>query len=98
MRADDIPTGPVRLEVITQDLAPSARDEPLNPRGKRVRDRDFDKIDRFEQNGLAFRQCLLDCLPARRLERLVPAVDGVELAGDQVDRKIDDWKSDRPVA
>jgi hypothetical protein len=37
-----------------------------------------------------------DGLPACRLCGLVRAVDGMELAGDQVDRKIDDRKSMGP--
>src|SRR5439155_27349725 len=84
MRADHIPPRPVGFSVIAQDLAASTGDQPLNSGGKRIRNRDFDEIDRLEQNRLAFRQRFLDRLAPRRLEGLVRAVDGMELAGDQM--------------
>src|SRR6516162_8629870 len=98
MGADHVPAGPVRFGVITEDLPASAGDEPLHSRSKRVRDRDLDQIDRFEQERFAFWQRLLDRLPAGRLERLIGTVDAMELPGWEIDRDVDDGKAEGSAA
>src|SRR6185312_2154155 len=92
----DVPAGPILLGVVTEDLAAPARDQPLHARGKGVRHRDVDAVDRLQQHRLAFRQRLLDALPAGGLERHVGAVDRVEPAGNQIDMNIDDREAERP--
>src|ERR1700693_612750 len=51
---DHIPARPVFLGVIAEELPAPARDQALHPGGKGVRHRDVDRIDRLQQERLAF--------------------------------------------
>src|SRR5207237_773726 len=83
---------------IAEDLPAPPGNQPLHARGEGVRNGDLDRVDRLQEDRLAFRQRLLDRLAAGRLERHVGAVDGVELAGQETDREIDDREAERSVA
>src|SRR5437764_24988 len=92
-----VPAGPIFFRVIAEQLAAPAGHEALDARRERVRHRDLDRVDRLQQDRVAFRQSFLDRLAAGGLERHVGAVDGVELTGEQNDRQIDDRKAERAV-